>query len=137
MDRIEIDGRPYILASLTQRLVAQILDGLVYGAIVVVALILFRTVSGAWIGGIVSLLYLFFQDGLSRGQSYGKRVIGTAVIDERTGDWCTFTQSLLRNLSLSLLSIIDWIFIFGERRQRLGDKIARTVVVRLDSALDR
>jgi uncharacterized RDD family membrane protein YckC len=35
----------------------------------------------------------------------------------------------VRNILLSILGPIDWIFIFGERRQRLGDKAAGTIVV--------
>jgi hypothetical protein len=31
-----------------------------------------------------------------------------------------------------LLGPIDWIFIFGDRHQRLGDKIAGTIVVTAD-----
>jgi hypothetical protein len=38
----------------------------------------------------------------------------------------------VRNISLLILTWIDWIFIFGERRQRLGDKLANTVVVKVD-----
>ena len=37
----------------------------------------------------------------------------------------------MRNFLLALLGIIDWIFIFGDTRQRLGDMAANTIVVRL------
>ena len=38
-------------------------------------------------------------------------------------------QSFVRNVIQALLGPIDWIFIFGERRQRLGDKAAGTIVI--------
>ena len=54
------------------------------------------------------------------------------VIDARTGQWCSFWQSFVRNLLLSLLNFIDWIFIFGAKRQRLGDLAASTVVIQIE-----
>ncbi|MGV3517710.1 hypothetical protein [Luteitalea sp.] len=42
---------------------------------------------------------------------------------------CSSWQSFVRNLSLLILGVIDWAFIFGKRRQRLGDKLAHTVVI--------
>ena len=85
---------------------------------------------GVAIGIILFFLYLLFQDGLRNGQSYGKRIAKTKVIDSRSSLPCTFGQSFIRNLLLSILGFIDWIFIFGEKRQRLGDKAAKTLVVR-------
>jgi uncharacterized RDD family membrane protein YckC len=63
------------------------------------------------------------------GQSFGKRAVGTAVVHAVSGAPCTAGQSFVRNLLLYLLGPIDWIFIFGERHQRLGDKLANTIVV--------
>ena len=51
------------------------------------------------------------------------------VISEESGAPCTFGQSLVRNFLLALLGPIDWVFIFGERHQRLGDKAAGTIVI--------
>ena len=130
MDTIEVAGRRYALATRGERLLAQFLDALIYGAILVVPGWLLST-GGTVLGFIAAALYLLFQDGLARGQSYGKRVTSTAVIDERTGEWCSFGQSFVRNLLLSILNFIDWLFIFGGKRQRLGDKLASTVVVKL------
>lgn len=136
MNTIEINGVHYQLASLMQRFVAQFLDSIVPVVIVVVASLLFNF-SGAVIGAVVAGLYYLFQDGLSGGQSYGKRLMKTAVIDARTGEWCSFLQSFVRNLLLGLLSFIDWIFIFGSKRQRLGDMLAGTAVIRIDEITDR
>jgi len=72
--------------------------------------------------------YILFADGLKRGQSLGKRVMGLAVIDEQTGVDCSFLKSFVRNF-LMCLGFWDWIFIFGAKHQRLGDKAAGTIVV--------
>jgi uncharacterized RDD family membrane protein YckC len=78
-----------------------------------------------------ALFYLWFADGFSNGQSYGKRVFNTAVVDYDDGTPCTCGQSLVRNILLSVLGPIDWVFIFGEQRRRLGDRAAGTKVVEL------
>ncbi len=56
-----------------------------------------------------------------------------AVVDARTGQPCTFGQSFVRNLLLSILGFIDWLFIFGRKRQRLGDMAAPTLVIKSPS----
>jgi hypothetical protein len=40
-------------------------------------------------------------------------------------------------LLLNFLGWIDWIFIFGQRRQRLGDRAANTIVVDINWLIDR
>lgn len=122
------------LASLGQRLFGQILDSLVVVAAFVVAGVLLAISPD--IGTIAMLLalafgifYILFADGFEGGQSYGKRAVQTACVDANTGAPCTYWQSFLRNLLLSVLGLIDWIFILGGKRQRLGDKAAGTIVI--------
>jgi uncharacterized RDD family membrane protein YckC len=122
------------LGSLSNRLLGQILDSFVAIGAFLLAGILYAvspTIGGvALIAAIVyAIFYILFADGFEGGQSYGKRVAHTAVIDATTGKPCTFGQSFLRNLLLGLLGIIDWVFIFGKKRQRLGDKAANTIVI--------
>jgi len=122
------------LGSLSNRLLGQILDSFVAIGAFILAGILYAvspTIGGAaLIAAIVyAIFYILFADGFEGGQSYGKRVAHTAVIAATTGKPCTFSQSFLRNLLLGLLGIIDWVFIFGKKRQRLGDKAANTIVV--------
>ena len=110
----------------------QLLDSMIYIAIVLVGGVFSSVTDGVFwvlIGGFVALLYLLFQDGMAKGQSWGKKVVNTRVIDARTAKPCTFGQSFLRNLLLALLTWIDWVFIFGDQRQRLGDRAAHTVVI--------
>jgi len=137
MDTVEVGGRPYTLASLGERLLGQFLDGVVYVALLVaptiLAAVFFTPALGAPVGALLAFLYLFFQDGLGAGESYGKRLVRTRVIDAASGAPCSFFQSFIRNLLLVILGFVDWVFIFiGERRQRLGDRAAGTVVVKLD-----
>jgi len=85
------------------------------------------TLGGAW-----AFLYLVLGDGLHGGQSIAKQWLGMRVVDADTGAPCTFGESFTRNITLTLLGPIDWIFIFGERHQRLGDKLVGTIVVTAD-----
>jgi len=123
------------LASLSDRLFGQILDSLVAIAAVAAAGVLYAI--SPTLGGLAIILailfaifYILLADGLEGGQSYGKRLVHTACVDATTGAPCTFWQSFIRNLLLALLGIIDWIFILGKKRQRLGDKAANTIVVK-------
>ena len=129
MRTIEVQGRRYVLASLMERWLGQFLDGLIYLAIFLVGF-LSNTTIGLTVSFVVALLYLLFQDGLTNGQSLGKKIVKTKVIHSRTASPCTFGQSFVRNLLLAILGFIDWLFIFGGKRQRLGDKVARTLVVK-------
>jgi len=122
------------LASRSSRLLGQGIDGLIGAAPAVVGAGL-TGVAGP-IGFIVlaagvlwSLFYYLFADGFDNGQSYAKRWLGMQVIDAKSGAPCTAGQSFIRNLLLAGLGPIDWIFIFGEQHQRLGDKAAGTIVI--------
>jgi uncharacterized RDD family membrane protein YckC len=126
------------LASLPQRIAAQFLDGLVVAVPVCVLFFAGMALYGTsvWPAGVLvaaailfGMAYILFSDGLEGGQSLGKRWVGIRVVSAETGAPCTFWQSFVRNVLLSILGPIDWIFIFGERRQRLGDKAAGTIVV--------
>ncbi len=130
-DTVEIQGARYLVATRGQRLIGQFLDGVIYGGIVLAGALLGFLTLGllGFVGGLAALAYALFQDGLGRGQSYAKKWMGLQVIDSRTGGPCTFGQSFIRNIILLALNWIDWLFIFGERRQRLGDRAASTVVV--------
>jgi uncharacterized RDD family membrane protein YckC len=123
---------PY--ASRSTRLLGQFVDGIVGAAPFLVGLGL--TAMNSSLGSVLimvglawSVFYYLFADGLSGGQSFAKQWLGLKVIDARSGQPCTFGQSFVRNLLLAILGPIDWVFIFGERHQRLGDMAANTIVV--------
>ena len=123
------------LATLGDRFIGQVLDSLV----VILAFFggLFLSDLSDTLGPIIiigavafAFFYILFADGFADGQSYGKRIMKTAVVDASTGQPCTFLKSFTRNILLSILGIIDWIFIFGAKRQRLGDMAANTIVIK-------
>jgi len=134
MDTVEIAGKQYEFATRWQRWLGQFLDGLIYGVIAIIPImvlsIVLREEIAVFIGILPALWYLLFQDGMPDGQSFGKKGVDTRVIDSTTGKPCSYGQSFIRNLSLIVLNWIDWIFIFGEKHQRLGDKLAGTMVVK-------
>jgi uncharacterized RDD family membrane protein YckC len=125
-DRIAV---PY--ASRGSRLGGQILDAIVAGALALVGIALARFGPDALapLGGWLGFGYYLLADALPGGRSLAKQWLGMAVIDKDTYEPCTIWQSLGRNLLLATLGPIDWVFIFGERHQRLGDKLVGTIVV--------
>lgn len=117
------------LASPGSRLVSQVIDGLIAFALLIVPVFVGGEDDTAVMFGLAGFCgYLLLADAMPRGQSLGKRVMGTAVIDRRTQRPCGIAQSVARNI-LGVLGIIDWIFIFSRMRQRLGDRAANTIVV--------
>jgi uncharacterized RDD family membrane protein YckC len=129
------DARAEDLASLSDRLGGQIVDSVV--AILVVAVSALPAIASERVGNVtlacglvVGMSYLLFADGFP-GQSYGHRLTKTAVVHATTGAPCTFAQSFIRNLPLTALGVLDWVFIFGKRRQRLGDMAAKTIVINI------
>jgi uncharacterized RDD family membrane protein YckC len=133
----EMAERPELeLASLGDRLLAQIIDGFI--AFVPLMAAVFVLAESDVVGGVAvpvagafALFYLWFADGFSNGQSWGKRVFNTAVVSSETGEPCSFGQSFVRNILLSVLGPVDWIFILGSSRRRLGDHAAGTEVIEL------
>lgn len=124
---------PVEYAPLWNRVVGQFVDAVVATgpAFVISSLPLAYSalliLSVAWVAWAV--FHLLLADGLKNGQSLGKRLAQTRVIHAATGKPCTYWQSLVRNLVLWFLGPIDWIFILGGRRQRLGDMVVGTIVV--------
>lgn len=76
-----------------------------------------------------AFFYVFIADALPNGQSLGKRLFSIATIDRNTGKSCSIAQSFTRNASM--LMPIDWMWIFMESRNRLGDMHAKTIVIQV------
>jgi len=124
------------LATRWQRFLGQMIDSVFAGlplamtpAVINHAPLLagvWKTLAVSWM-----MAYLAFGDGLHDGQSFAKQWLGMRVVDADTGAPCTWGDSFVRNL-FSILGPIDWIFIFGDNHQRLGDKAAGTVVIVAD-----
>ncbi len=123
------------MASRTARLFAKLFDCGVLIAIFIPS-ILISGAPGKFFGDgpllqistAMFFLYLFFDDALG-GQSIGKRVLRIAVVGATSRRPCNLFQSLIRNLSIVIFSIFDILMIVGNRRLRLGDRIAGTIVV--------
>ena len=122
------------LASRLTRLVGQFVDGLIgFAPLIAAAMVsVINQRLGSILviaGAVFAVAYYFLADGLEGGRSWAKRWFGLAVVDARTGEPCGFGQSFVRNFLLAILGPLDWVFIFGGRKQRLGDIVAGTLVV--------
>lgn len=73
--------------------------------------------------------YFLFRDAIP-GQSLGKRLLGLRVVRTADEREIGLLRSFLRNLPVLLFTVIDAIFVSGDRRMRLGDMLARTKVLR-------
>ena len=121
------------LASRTSRLLAQVIDGVITFVPLVVAFIISSITETlgyplVLLGLVFAIAYYFLADGLPGGGSFAKQMLHLEVVDAATERPCAYWQSFIRNLLLAVLGPIDWIFIFGDRHQRLGDMAAGTIV---------
>lgn len=92
-----------------------------------------------WAVGIYALLYFAGQAFLlyKSGQSVGKKALKIKIIDEQNGQIPQLTRSfLIRSIVFIIINyfafffiIIDFAFIFSERRRTLHDRLAKTLVV--------
>ncbi|WAC75729.1 RDD family protein [Roseateles sp. SL47] len=73
-------------------------------------------------------LYMLFR-AAPTGQGFGKKVLNLRVVGVETGQKCSWFQSFWRNLT-HFFFIVDAVFLLSNRRMRLGDMIASTVVVK-------
>ena len=147
---------PSPLADLGSRIVAGIVDYVIIGIITaIIALLLFMPVrvatgpgmmNGSRIGfgvlgvGILGvmwllwLIYFTYFEGTS-GQTIGKKLAHIKVVKE-DGPKCDFGSALVRNL-LRIVDHLPFLYILGMiliatigKRQRLGDMLAKTIVVK-------
>ena len=91
-----------------------------------------------WITLIIYISYYTYFEG-TKGQTLGKFLSRVVVIDAITGDRIGMGSAFIR----SLLRLVDWLplaYILGilliittKKRQRIGDMVAKTVVVKTAS----
>ena len=136
----------YELGSLGDRVLGRILDGLVIAAyfLIFAAIIGFGNIGSfisenGWLLLVVVILPVVFYDllceTLLNGQSVGKKIMNIKVIS-LNGEPPTLSQYLIRwifrlidfTLSSSLVALIT--VAVNEKKQRLGDIIAGTTVVK-------
>jgi uncharacterized RDD family membrane protein YckC len=139
------------LAERGTRLVASILDGIIFAAMVYLPMILAAVGNGAageggsgvglaigaflTLVGFIAWAWLTIRYVVRNGQSIGKKLTGIKVV-RTDGTPITLGRLFwLRNVVNALLgiiplySVIEVLFIFAESRQCLHDKIADTIVV--------
>ncbi len=124
------------LASTGSRYVAQIIDQ-------IIALCLAFFVAFIWdiiglkgdfevaIAIIIYASYILFNDSMPNGQSIGKKILSIKVINKTSGQNCTLIEAFIRNITtvIPILAVIDAVMIFGSKKQRMGDKMANTLVI--------
>lgn len=151
-----VDPGATVMAERGTRLGASILDGLIFGALVYLPFLVVGGVGamaasasnepaspGILGAGLVLAIVGFavwawftVRSLLRNGQSIAKKMLGIKVV-RRNGTAVSFGRLFwLRNVlvwALSLIplfSFVDSLFIFGESRQCLHDRIADTVVLK-------
>jgi len=124
------------LASAPQRLVAQIVDQFIAAFLAIVISLIFSTLGFETLSIVVTIVtyiaYVTLNDALPNGQSYGKHLMNIKVIDRTSGTDCNLGQAFTRNITtaIPLISLIDGLMIFSRNRQRMGDRLANTIVIR-------
>ena len=88
-----------------------------------------------WGGTAIGAAILFFMDGFGDGQGAGKKLLSLQVLRLKNGKPCSFKDSFVRRLT-SIFQPLDSFWTFGKERQRMGDKLAETVVVKLAPELE-
>ena len=85
-----------------------------------------------WGGAAIGAAILFFMDGFGDGQGPGKKLLSLQVLRLKNGKPCSFKDSFVRRLA-GIFQPLDFFWTLGEKKQRMGDKLAETVVVKLDA----
>jgi len=124
------------LASTGSRYVAQFVDQVIAVMIVVAVSFLIGIIGLNTAFGLVLVVssyaaYILMNDAMPNGQSIGKKLLSIKVINKESGKNCSLSESFLRNITtvIPFLAVIDALLIFGVKKQRMGDKIANTLVV--------
>jgi uncharacterized RDD family membrane protein YckC len=132
----------YELASLGDRILGRILDGLILGAYAIIFIIVFLwnglIGENFWILLIFALPIIFYDlacEVFMNGQSVGKRIMDIKVIS-LDGGQPTLGQYLIRwvfrlidfSLTSSLCALIT--VAISEKKQRVGDMVAGTTLIK-------
>jgi uncharacterized RDD family membrane protein YckC len=131
-----------------RRILATIVDGLIFGALYTVMTLLFGTIasvgSANWNGsmpalatvlyGVIVVLYYILLEGYL-GQTVGKMVLGIKVVREDNGEAPGLGGATIRTVLRIVDSLFSYLVAFitvliSGKNQRLGDMAAHTLVVR-------
>ncbi len=153
MKSIKIAGKKFKLASRMARLYALFIDVTCLSVAQIILVCLMRLIAelisptmwsqpqgplqGFAAGTFVFLnialwtFGLLFIDGFRKGQGIGKKLLSLQVLRLKDGKPCTFKDGFIRRLA-GIFQPLDFFWTLGEKRQRMGDKFAETVVVRYE-----
>jgi uncharacterized RDD family membrane protein YckC len=132
-----------------RRILATIVDGLIFGALFTVMTMHFGSISSVgfadWNGSmpvlptllygvIVVLYYILLLEGYL-GQTVGKMVLGIKVVREDNGEVPGLDGARIRRLLRLIVGLFSYLVAFvavliSGKNQRLGDMAAHTLVVR-------
>ncbi len=122
-------------AGVGVRFLAVLIDGIILGVVGGLLSFVFRNAPGLGgsIVGILAIVYFIVMEA-TQGATLGKMALGLRVV-KMDGSPISWTESVVRNL----LRIIDGLFVYlvgaifvwtSPLKQRLGDRVAHTVVIR-------
>ncbi len=83
--------------------------------------------SGALVRSFVWLSPTLLRDIF--GRSIGKICLGLEIVDRENGKKASAIQRFLRNVTFPITTFEGIFFVFSNREQRWGDKLARTEVI--------
>ena len=135
MTSITIAGKKLRLGSRSKRLYAFMIDLVLMSVVSLIlghflgALLPFSYFLSEPLSSLFFILGLLFIDGFQKGRGIGKQLLSLQVLRLKDGKPCTYKDSFVRRFAGIILQPFDLIWFLGEKRQRLGDKIAETVVV--------
>lgn len=158
MKSIEIARKEFKLGSRLARLYALFIDFTCLSVVQIISTCLMRLVAhiispsmwnrpeGALQGFILGTFVfsslamwafgLFFLDGFRKGQGIGKKLLSLQVLRLKDGKPCTFKDAFIRRFA-GVFQPLDFFWTLGKKRQRLGDKLAETVVVKYEPELEQ
>ena len=153
MKSIKIAGKKFKLASRMARLYALFIDFTCLSVAQIILVCLMRLIAELisptmWsqpqgpLQGFVAGTFVFFNialwtfgllfiDGFRKGQGIGKKLLSLQVLRLKDGKPCSFKDAFIRRLA-GIFQPLDFLWTLGEKRQRMGDKFAETVVVRYE-----
>ena len=153
MKFIEVAGKKFKLASRMARLYALFIDVTCLSVAQIILVCLMRLIAelispSMWyepqgpLQGFVAGSFVFFSitlwtfgllliDGFRKGQGIGKKLLSLQVLRLKDGKPCTFKDAFIRRLA-GIFQPLDFLWTLGEKRQRMGDKFAETVIVKFE-----
>jgi uncharacterized RDD family membrane protein YckC len=106
------------------------------GIISIVPGMRFLFIPTTWIGFLIWIFYFGYFESTS-GQTIGKQILRIKVVDEQALTVVDMGRALIRNI-IRIIDFLPFFYIIGiilistnPKRQRLGDMIAKTIVLKI------